>query len=277
MGDRSPSPPIDRRVSSLRRRSSMGHSVRKSRSIIGLPFEDQIAAISTTASIEQKLMQIVATSWSTAARLVQHEYDNQEACEDNPQADLVDHIRNEMARKPISVKHENLMSVKDMIGQMAKECEQKKPQKIMPPRLKKLTEALNLATNESDQWKELHHSRKNQYNMAKVEKRQVLQGEKIVSNKNRGNLPKSEEAWLRGLTDGHDEWKKVQEQEKALFMAKKGLHLQLAQKRKVLADLEAEINVVGNKIRIYSEKISTDIPKTDLLCSPPKSGDFTLS
>ena len=110
-----------------------------------------------------------------------------------------------------------------------------------------------------------------------LEKRQVLQGEKIVSNKNRGNLPKSEEAWLRGLTDGHDEWKKVQEQEKALFMAKKGLHLQLAQKRKVLADLEAEINVVGNKIRIYSEKISTDIPKTDLLCSPPKSGDFTLS
>ena len=60
--------------------------------------------------------------------------------------------------------------LKDMIGQMAKECEQKKPQKIMPPRLKKLTEALNLATNESDQWKELHHSRKNQYNMAKVGK-----------------------------------------------------------------------------------------------------------
>jgi len=46
----------------------MGHSVRKSRSIIGLPFEDQIAAISTTASIEEKLMQIVSTSWSTAAR-----------------------------------------------------------------------------------------------------------------------------------------------------------------------------------------------------------------
>ena len=62
------------------------------------------------------------------------------------------------------------LPLKDMIGQMAKECEQKKPQKIMPPRLKKLTEALNLATNESDQWKELHHSRKNQYNMAKVGK-----------------------------------------------------------------------------------------------------------
>ena len=98
-----------------------------------------------------------------------------------------------------------------------------------------------------------------------------------MSNKNRSNLPKSEEAWLRGLTDGHDEWKKVQEQEKALFMAKKGLHLQLAQKRKILGDLEAEINVVAKKIRVHSEKISTDIPKTELLCSPPKSGDLTLS
>ena len=68
MGDRSPSPPVDRRVSSLRRRSSMGHSVRKSRSIIGLPFEDQIAAIPTTASIEEKLLQIVAKSWATATR-----------------------------------------------------------------------------------------------------------------------------------------------------------------------------------------------------------------
>jgi len=81
-----------------------------------------------------------------------------------------------MGRKPISIKHENLMSVKDMIGQMAKECEQKKPQKIMPPRLKKLTEALNLATSESDQWKELHHSRKNQYNMAKVGKECFFKG-----------------------------------------------------------------------------------------------------
>ena len=48
----------------------MGHSVRKSRSIIGLPFEDQIAAIPTTSSIEEKILKIVATSWSTASRLV---------------------------------------------------------------------------------------------------------------------------------------------------------------------------------------------------------------
>ena len=72
----------------------MGHSVRKSRSIIGLPFEDQISAISKSSTFEDKLLQIVSTSWSTASRLVQHEYDNQEDVSgDNPQADLADHIR----------------------------------------------------------------------------------------------------------------------------------------------------------------------------------------
>ena len=73
-----------------------------------------------------------------------------------------------MSRQPFSIKHETLMKVKDSVCQMAKECEQKKPAKIVPPRLKKLTEALDLATNESDQWKELHHARKNKYNTAKM-------------------------------------------------------------------------------------------------------------
>ena len=110
-----------------------------------------------------------------------------------------------------------------------------------------------------------------------TEKRQVLNGEKIVNNKSREKLPKSEEAWLRGLTDGHDEWKKVQEQEKALFMAKKGLHLELAKKRKILADLEAEIDVVANKIHAHSEKVNTETPNIEVLYSPPKNMDLTLS
>ena len=105
-------------------------------------------------------------------RLVQHEYDNQDASGDNPQADLADHIKDKMGSNTLSIKNETLMSVKDSISVMAKECEQKKPQKIMPPRLKKLTEALNKATGESEQWKELHHARKNKYNMAKIGKLQ---------------------------------------------------------------------------------------------------------
>ena len=136
----------------------------------------------------------MSASWSTAARLVQHEYDSQDVqsgCnqDDNPQADLVDHIRNTLANKPI-IKHETLIYSKENINQMTSEAKKvidktKGPQKIIPPRLKKLNEALDKATKESDEWKELHHQRKNMYNFAKLEKRQVVNGEKIVSNKNR--------------------------------------------------------------------------------------------
>ena len=109
------------------------------------------------------------------------------------------------------------------------------------------------------------------------EKRKVTTNEIIVDNKAKANLPKSEEAWLRGLTDGHDEWKKVQEQEKALFMAKKGYQLELAKRRKLLVEQNAEIDVIANKIHVQSERINTDIPKAELLYTPPKSGDLKLS
>ena len=118
--------------------------------------------------IQKALISVYLYFFSLIFRLVQHEYDNQDASGDNPQADLADHIKDKMGSNTLSIKNETLMSVKDSISVMAKECEQKKPQKIMPPRLKKLTEALNKATGESEQWKELHHARKNKYNMAKI-------------------------------------------------------------------------------------------------------------
>ena len=129
MEDRSPSPPpapVDRRVSNLRRRSSMGQSVRKSRSIIGLSFEDQIAAIASTASIEQKILQITSTSWSTASRIVQYEYDNQETNEDSAQADLADHVLKSLGK--MMIKNETLQNVKHCVEDMVK-CSDTKPPK----------------------------------------------------------------------------------------------------------------------------------------------------
>ena len=62
--DDPPSPPIDKRIAALKRRSSMGHSIRKSRSIIGITFEDQISAIPKNASVQEKLLQITNMAWS---------------------------------------------------------------------------------------------------------------------------------------------------------------------------------------------------------------------
>ena len=104
----------------------MGQSVRKSRSIIGLSFEDQIAAIASTASIEEKILQITATSWSTASRIVQYAYDNQEANEDSAQADLVDHVLKSLGK--MMIKNETLQSVKNCVGDMIK-CSDTEPPK----------------------------------------------------------------------------------------------------------------------------------------------------
>lgn len=280
--ERSPSPPpppMDKRVSTLKRRSSMGQSVRKSRSIIGMPFEDQITSISKTASVEEKLLQIVSASWTTAARAVQLEYDAHDVTEDNPQADLVDHIRNAFAGRPVMMRNQTLMDCKESIGSMMKECQDgRKPAKIIPPRLKKLNDVLDKVTAETEEWKALLHSRKTKYQTAKMEKRQIVSGEKIITNKQRELLPVSEDAWLRGLSDGLDEWKKVQEQEKLLQIAQKNLVHQLRQKRKNVADLEAEIDVMANKIQKHSEKVLIGNEEDqNRLLSPPKSADFTLS
>ena len=93
----------------------------------------------------------------------------------------------------------------------------------------------------------------------------------------RDMLPTSEDAWLRGLSDGLDEWKKVQEQEEALKMAKRSLSLQLAQKRKALKDLESEIDVIAGKIQARSEEICTRLPNVEVLYSPLKDSEMTLS
>ena len=147
--------------------------------------------------------------------------------------------------------------------------------RIIPPRLKKLNDLLELATNESDQWKDLHHARKTMYNLAKLEKRQIATGEKMVTNADREKLPKPEDAWLRGLSDGHHEWEKVIEQENELKMARRELAVKMAKKRKLLTEMEAEIEVMASKIKKFSENTNTHMPEMKSLAAP-KETDFIL-
>ena len=109
--------------------------------------------------------------------------------------------------------------------------------------------------------------------MAKVEKRQIVSGEKSVNNSDRVNLPVSEEAWLRGLSDGHDEWEKLKQQEKTFQIAQKDFARKLNSKRKILQEMESEIDTMAKKIDLHSEKINTN---NDLSLSPPKEKDFAF-
>ena len=137
----------------------MGLSIRKSRSIVGLTFEDHIAAIPKNASIQDKLLQITSASWSTALRFVQQEFEEDTSI-DNPQADLSDHIHKTM-KINMSTKTLNLMtsSIQQMCSEVASSGQ--KPEKIVPPRLKKLHEALDVANSEIKEWKKIQSKMKN--------------------------------------------------------------------------------------------------------------------
>ena len=248
--DDPPSPPIDKRIAALKRRSSMGHSIRKSRSIIGITFEDQISAIPKTASVQEKLLQITNMAWSATQRLVQQEYED--ATEDNPQADLSDHIQKNMK---VGLSNTALMQMTELIDQMTSEvaASGQKPEKIIPPRLKKLHEALDVADTEIQEWKDLHDERKTMLKNAKSEMKQIVSGEKMITDEDRKLLPESEEAYLRGLSDGQGELEQVKLQEKALALAQRAQLSEMALKRKFLCEMATDTDLMMKKLKAYSE------------------------
>ena len=231
----------------------MGHSIRKSRSIIGITFEDQISAIPKNASVQEKLLQITNTAWSAALRSVQQEYDD--ASEDNPQADLSDHIQKTMR---INMTNDTLVQVTDLIEKMTSEVASsgQKPQKIIPPRLKKLHEALDEANNEIQEWKNMHEERKLMLKDAKTELKKVSSGVKIINDESRKSLPDSEEAYLRGLSDGRAELENVKLLEKTLALAQKARLAEMAKKRKQLCELATETDLMMKKLKTYSEHVT---------------------
>ena len=238
-------------IAALKRRSSMGLSIRKSRSIVGLTFEDHIAAIPKNASIQDKLLQITSASWSTALRFVQQEFEEDTSI-DNPQADLSDHIHKTMK---INMSTDTLNRMTSCIQQMCSEVASsgQKPEKIVPPRLKKLHEALDVANNEIKDWKNLHEDRKTMLKEAKLEMKAVSSGDKIVNDNSRKGLPESEEAYLRGLSDGQAELEQIKVLEKSLVLAQKAHSMELSKKRQLLIDSAAETDLMMKKLKTYSE------------------------
>ncbi len=256
--DRSPSPIRDKKVAALRRKSSLGHSIRKSRSVYGIAFEDQVSALNKNSSIEERLLQITSMSLAAATRLLQQDYDSQDASEENPQADLSDHIRSKVGGRPL-IDAELLTKLKESASKMAKCGDKHEPAKIIPPRLKCLNDIVKSKETESNEWKDLHHSRKNKFYAAKTEIKMVRNGQKVINNECRDDLPKSDDAWIRSLSDGQAEWAELKHQEKVLAIAKKELLLQINRKRRAVRESEALLQDAVNKICKFTETLHSHV------------------
>jgi len=76
----------------------------------------------------------------------------------------VDHVRSDLiSRGPVLVKDDPLVeNLTEKVAVMTGLVEEARaPIKVLPPRLKNLQDYLGQVANESNQWKDLHASRKN--------------------------------------------------------------------------------------------------------------------
>ena len=88
---------------------------------------------------------------------------------------------------------------------------------------------------------------------AKSEMKQIVSGEKMITDEDRKLLPESEEAYLRGLSDGQGELEQVKLQEKALALAQRAQLAEMALKRKILCEMATDTDLMMKKLKAYSE------------------------
>ena len=249
----------------LKRRSSVARSIRRSQSNgaqPGFTFEQQVVASTLSndkITVEEKLAKMVALSLSATIKSLQQENEQLEVGAnlnlDDPKGDLVDHLVSTLALKPL-LNEAGLENITKKVTTFKKSASSKKsinsaPQqntRIISSRLRTLKEYQDRLNKEANEWDELLQQRKNKYNFARLEKQMVSKGEKQITNSHRAQLPRLEEAWLRGLSDGRAEMNRVKKQEVMAELCKQNLSERLARKRKALEEKSVHLEQIAKLV-----------------------------
>ena len=174
---------------------------------------------------------------------------------DDPRADLIDHLVSTLGRKPLVNEKEagrliNKINIfkKSFSGKRQDGISTNKNTAILSSRLRTLKQYQDSLNKEINAWDELLQQRKNTYNFAKLEKQMVSKGEKKITNSHKAQLPRQEEAWLRGLSDGSAEMNRLKKQEVMMKLCKESLCKRMATKRKSLDDKNVELEQIAKMI-----------------------------
>ena len=260
----------------LKRRSSVARSIRLSLSATGLPditFQQQlVASLNKNSPVEDKLRRILTLAHKVTMKTLQQENEQLEVGNQDSEdlkADTVDHLVKELGRKnPVNAsfidncKHK-LISYKKDSDKIGHAKENKMPT-TQSSRLRTLRQYQDGMNTEINNWDELLQQRKNKYSFAKLECSMVEKGEKKITNSHKARLPRLEEAWLRGLSDGRAEMNRLNKQEVMQKLCKESIHKRMAQKRKSLEDKNIELEQTAKKIANYAaEKFKDRLSEID--------------
>ena len=254
----------DAKKGNLKRRSSVARSIRRSQSTTGphgFTFEQQLIAstlANASSTTEEKLQKIIALSLSATVKTLQQENEQLEVGAnldiDDVRADLIDHHVKHSGRKPL-LEEKHIDKLTKRITAFKKTSAAKKstmiPHKdsvILSSRLRTLKQYEDSLNGEINAWDELLQQRKTNANFSRLECQMVLKGEKKITNSHRSKLPRLEEAWLRGLSDGRAELNRLKKQELMMKLCEKSLHKKMFRKRKSLEDKNIELEQTAKTI-----------------------------
>ena len=252
-------------VPSLKRRSSVARSIRRSQSTTGIPgytFEQQVIA-STRSNInitlEEKMGKIVSLSLSATVKTLQQENEQLEVGAnhniDDVRADLIDHLVSASGRnallneKNIKIITANINEFKNTIAMRKKNgLIEHNCAPISSARLRTLKQYQDCLNKEINDWDALLQQRKNKYNSTRVEYQMIAKGETKITNSYRAELPRLEEAWLRGLSDGRAELSRLKKQEVMMELVEQRIFEKIARKRKALYDKDLVLDQFAKSI-----------------------------
>jgi len=245
------------------RRSSVGHSIRRSQSTTnGLTFEDQLLVIADNdgMSARDKLTKLVNLSVTATCRALLKENDQlinlKPGSSDDRRADLIDTLASALGQREL-LQETHLELLAQVTGKLAlaSSTSDLKTPEVMSSRLRQLKNYVQSLREERDNWSALRQSRKNRFHLVRSERQAVMRGETCVTGAQRSDLTSYEDAWLRGISDGTGELERMKKQATDLANARNKLCDKMVRKRKVLDDLNCELDGMIRQIDATAKRV----------------------
>ena len=245
---------------SLARRSSILNVIRRqSKSIVGIPFEDQVSAIDPALPVEERLSKLLRISLSAAVRAVQA----QSAEEDSNTKvnDMVEDVCTEIRRGS-----EDLSSNKHLIKPVAEKIRQIADSDIsailsdqlLPARVKEIRDYKDKLNKELESWKTLHLDRREEYKKARTDHIQVGKGKVKITHSERKNLREDELQILDGLPDGIQKWNRLLQMEKELELKKAELCTSIQSRKRSLDEKSCQISSFAKLLKTKCDALHRD-------------------
>ena len=246
---------------SLPRRSSILNAIRRqSKSIVGIPFEDQVSAIDLSLSVEERLSKLLRISLSATVRLVQAQ--NAEADSDTKTNDMVEDICSEI-RRGSDIFSENQTLTKPLVDKIKKIADDGGANSIpreqmLPARVREIREYRDKLNAEMEAWKALQIGRSDEYKKSRADHIQKAKGKVKITHAERKNLREDEVQILDNLPDGVQMWNRVLKMEKDLELKKKELCHSIQSRKRTLDEKSSQISGFAKRLKTKCDSLHRD-------------------